>query len=108
MRPDINDRIRRANKSNAERMSQEHERIQRALAERREHEEVCEWKEYMRYEIAMTALQIVMLAEEVRDINAPKSPDEPWNEAFCQAVRMLPEATAFAEDCLADCIKMKG
>lgn len=108
MRPDINDRIRRANRNNEERKAQEQVRIQTALAERREREELLKWKEYMQFEIALLALQIVRFAEECRDENSPSSPDEPWNNAFCESVRMLPEAAEFAKDCLADCIKWKG
>lgn len=108
MRPDINDRIRRANRNNEERKAQEQTRIQTALAARREREELLKWKEYMQFEIALLALQIVRFAEKCRDENSPNSPDEPWNNAFCESVRMLPEAVEFAKDCLADCIKWKG
>ena len=41
----------------------------------------------------------VRLLEWIRDANTPKTPDEEWNLNFCTAIRLLPEAKEYAEDC---------
>lgn len=68
---------------------------------RREAErEFREWKERMRFDLALTADRIVELLEEQRDLYVPKTPDEPWSKEFCKAVRLLPAARRFAQDCM--------
>jgi len=36
--------------------------------------------------------------EKIRDTNAPKTPDEPWNEQFCTAVEKIPEVKRLCND----------
>ena len=69
--------------------------------------EFREWKERMRFDLALTADRIVEMLEEQRDRNMPKTADETWNREFCQAVRLLPAARRFAKDCMYDCIEVK-
>lgn len=64
-----------------------------------------EWKERKQFDLALVADRIVEILEEQRDRNVPKTPGEEWNEKFCEAVRLLPEAREFAEECMADCMK---
>ena len=45
-----------------------------------------------------TADNIVKRLEEIRDANEPKSPDDEWNDEFCKAISLLPEARRFAEE----------
>lgn len=106
-RPSIQDRILKANAQNAERESQEHKRIQKALELRREADELKEWKERFKYDMALTAFQIVQLLEEQRDNNLPNRPESDWNSAFCEAIELLPKARRFAEDCWFDCVEVK-
>lgn len=44
----------------------------------------------------ITADQFVRELERIRDDNAPHTPNEEWNEAFCLALRLLPEAREYA------------
>jgi len=67
--------------------------------------EFQQWKEKMQFDLTLTAGRIVEILEEQRDRNMPTRPDEPWNDAFCTAVRLLPKARKFADDCMMDCIK---
>ena len=62
------------------------------------------WKEIMGFELALTAFDIVRNLEELRDRNAPKTPDEEWSPAFIKAVRWLPTARRFADDCMMNCV----
>lgn len=72
---------------------------------RKEAIEFQQWKEQMKFDMVLAADQILEIAEEQRDRNTPKTPNEPWNRAFCDAVRVLPAARMFAEECMAECIK---
>lgn len=103
-KPDIKDRVKKANAHNEERKSQEYERIQEVLSIRKESEELQEWLEFFRFEIALTAFQIVQMLENQRDDNLPQPPDFEWNSLFCEAILNLPEAKRFAQDCLYDCM----
>jgi len=40
----------------------------------------------------------VKILERIRDDNMPKSPDDEWNEKFCLAIQMLPDAIERAEN----------
>ena len=67
--------------------------------------EFREFRERVAFDLALVADRIVELMEEQRDRNVPKTADEDWNPDFCWAVRMLPAARRFAEDCWYDCVK---
>jgi hypothetical protein len=45
------------------------------------------------------AEEYVYILERVRDTNAPKTPDDDWNDAFCLAIEMIPDAKRYADDC---------
>lgn len=72
---------------------------------RKEAQSFREWKARARFDLALTADQILEKLEQMRDENMPRTPGEKWNARFCEAVRLIPEARRFAEDCMADCMK---
>lgn len=78
-----------------------------AQRKRDEEREFREWKDRMGFDLALTADRLVRILEWQRDRNTPKTPDEPWNPKFCEAVRLLPYARRFAEDCMFKCIEVK-
>lgn len=68
--------------------------------------EFAEWKERMRFDLALTAEDIVRKLENVRDEKRPRTYGE-WDDDFCRAVELLPEARQFAEDCMMNSMKEK-
>lgn len=104
MKPNINERINRANAATEERKSQEHQRIHAMIEARREVEDFAAWKTWMRFEMDLMAFSLLRKLEEQRDTYAPTHPDDDWSEEFCEAVRMLPEVRRFAEDCWYDIV----
>ena len=107
MRPDIRDRIARPAENNHERDMQEHERVMRAVEHRRTQEEFRKWKEKMRFDMYLTASQILMILTCQRDMNAPKHPEDEWSEEFRQAIELIPEARQFYEDMAIECTEVK-
>lgn len=105
MRPSIADRIARHAEDNRQRDIQEHERVIRAIEHRRTEEEFREWQKKMGFNMYLTASQLLMVLICQRDMNAPKHPDDEWNEEFRQAVEMIPEARRFYEDMAMECTK---
>lgn len=83
----------------------EAKRAEKALKMRKEAQEFAAWKDRMQFDLALTADQIVQMLEEQRDQNVPKTPNEPWNTRFCEAIRLLPAAKRFAQDCLFNCVR---
>lgn len=75
---------------------------------REEEREFREWKERMRFDLLLTADEILERLEEQRDQNVPRTPDEPWNAKFCEAVRTIPAARRFSENCMMQCIGVKS
>ena len=78
-----------------------------ALQRRKRAIEFEEWKKRMRFDLTLTADEIVRRLEKQREEHMPKTPDEPWSEAFCEAVTVLPEARAFADDCWMECMEVR-
>ena len=105
MKPSMADRIARHAEDNRERDLKEHERVSRAIARRKEREEFIAWKERMGFDLYLTALEICRRLEELREANEPKDPDDEWNEDFCKAIELLPEARRFYEDMAMECTK---
>ena len=93
------------------RMAQiEHDRLQhdivaRRIAEREFEAELRRWKDAAEWGLYLAALQILTALEHMRDDNAPKDTDEPWNDAFCTAIRWIPEARMFLEQMSIECIR---
>ena len=82
-------------------------RAEIALQARKRAIEDREWKEKMQFDLALAADQIVQRLEEERDKNVPHTADEPWNDDFAGAIRVLPEARRFADDCMMNCTERK-
>ena len=108
MRPSLSDRIARHNQDNARREHEENERIHRAVDHRRTQEEFRKWKERMKFDLALTASQILVILTCQRDMNAPKHPDDEWSEEFRTAVELIPEARRFYEDMAMECTEVKN
>ena len=83
----------------------EAKRAEMALKMRKEAREFAAWKDRMQFDLFLLADRILGMLEEQRDLNVPKTPDEPWNPKFCEAIRVLPAARRFAENCLMDCAR---
>ena len=80
-------------------------------AENAQRKRACErefaaWKERMRFDLALTADDIVRRLENIRDEKRPRTYGE-WDEDFCRAVELLPEARRFADDCMMNCMEVK-
>lgn len=78
-----------------------------ALKRRKNAIEFEDWKRRIRFDLALTADDIVRKLEEQRDVNRPHSYGEEWSDLFCQAVLLLPEARQFAEDAISECMEVK-
>ena len=82
---------------------EEARRAEKALKMRKEAQEFAAWKDRTQWDLFLLADRILEKLEEQRDLNAPKTPDEPWNKKFCEAIRVIPAARRFAENCLMAC-----
>ena len=60
----------------------------------------------MRFDLALAADMIVERLEDIRDEKRPRTYGD-WDEDFCNAVVLLPEARQFAEDCMMNCMNEK-
>lgn len=85
----------------------EQKRAENALKMRKEAHELSEWKQQMQFKLFLLADQILEILEKQRDEFAPRTPDENWNQLFCNAIRTIPAAKMFAENCMMKCIKEK-
>ena len=82
-------------------------RAEIALQRRKNAAELREWVERMQFNLALLAEDIVDRLEDERDSRRPRRYSEEWDPVFCMAVVTLPEARAFAEECMMNCIKEK-
>ena len=106
MRPDLSARIARHNEDNARREHEENERVRRAVEHRRTQEEFRKWKEKMGFDLYLTSIDILKRLEQIRDDNMP-GPDDDWNDEFCMAIELIPEARRFYEDMAIECTEVK-
>ena len=106
MKPNIANRIARHAENNRERDLQEHERVRRAVEHRRTQEEFRKWKEKMGFDLYLTSIDILKRLEKIRDDNMP-GPDDDWNDEFCMAIELIPEARRFYEDMAMECTEVK-
>ena len=83
----------------------EAKRAEMARKMQKEAYELEAWKERMRFDLFLAADRILEMLEEQRDMNMPKYTDDNWNAKFCEAIRVIPAARRFAENCLMDCTK---
>ena len=99
------ERAERARMARIEQERRQHDIVSRRIAEREFEAEFRHWKDRVEWGLYLVALQILMMLEKQRDDNIPKTPDEPWNDAFCEAVRWIPEARMFLEEMSIACIR---
>ena len=83
-------------------------RAEIALKMRKEAHELETWKGQMRFDLFLLADRILEMLEEQRDLHVPKTPNETWDPKFCEAIRVLPAARRFAENCLSDCVEVRN
>ena len=98
-------RMERAKQAQEEREKKVQASVSFQIAHREHEEEMRKWQERMSFDMYLLADRILERVEEQIRKHAPKTPEEPWSEEFCNAVRMLPEARQFAKDCMIDCTK---
>lgn len=98
-------RAERANRAREASDAQRQATVQMAIMHREWEEELRKFKERMRFDLFLIAESIVMRLEEIRDENAQTLSNPEFNDLFAMAVRLLPEARAFAEDCEMECIR---
>ena len=98
-------RAERARMAGIERDRLQHNIVAMRITQREFEAEMQRWKDSMEWNMYLVALQILMALEQQRDDNAPNDPDEPWNDAFCTAVRWIPEARMFLEEMSIACIR---
>jgi DNA primase len=79
------------------------EKLKKAQKQRAEFQE---WKDRMQFNLALTAEDIVRRLENVRDEKRPRTYGE-WDEEFCTAVELLPDARRFADDCMMYCMEVR-
>lgn len=77
-----------------------------ALQRRKNAIEFAEWKERMLFDLALTADDIVRRLENLRDEKRPRTYGD-WDKDFCEAVKLLPDARQFADECMMYCMKEK-
>lgn len=90
----MNDRLAR---QQAEK-EKEAERITMALRAFREGQELEGWKKIATFRLCLMADKIVQRIEEIREEFRPRTYGE-WDERFVLAVKYLPEAREFVEEC---------
>ena len=84
----------------------EERRAKNALKMRKNRIELDEWLKRMKFNLALTADDIVRRLETIRDQRRPRTYGEEWDESFCTAVTLLPEARQVAEDMISDCMEV--
>lgn len=85
---------------------EEKRRAEIALKMRKRAIEHEEWMKRMLFNLALIAEDIVRRLENVRDEKRPRTYGE-WDEEFCTAVGLLPDARLFADDCMMDCMEVR-
>lgn len=77
---------------------------EKAIQMRKKAIELQEFRERMQFGLALAAEQIVDRLEEARDRHRPRTYGE-WDPVFYMAVRTLPDARRFEEECAMACVK---
>lgn len=83
------------------RLKQAKDRIKRKEQERAFRERV----DKARYDMFLAADKALERLEQQRDDNRPRTYNEPWNDAFAEAVILIPTVRQYAEDFAMECIK---
>lgn len=91
-------RMERAQQTREEQEKHLHDVIARRIELREHQEEMQRWKERATFDLYLLAGMILDMLIGQRDANMPKTPDEPWNDLFCDAIRLIPEARTLVEE----------
>ena len=91
-------RMERANQARAEQERLQHDIVTRRIAHMELEEEMRRWQARMAFDTYLLADRILEMLERQRDENRPTTYGEEWNEKFCEAVRLIPEAKRFLEE----------
>lgn len=83
---------------------QKQREAENALQRRKKAHELRDFREKMQFGLALWSERLVDRLEEMRDERRPRTYGE-WDPAFCTAVKLLPEARAFEEECAIRCVK---
>lgn len=98
-------RLQRADAVREEQERQSQSMVARKIAHMELEEEMRRWQDRMAFDTYLLADRILERLIRMRDENRPKSADEEWNEEFCEAVRLIPEAKRFLDEAWMDTIK---
>lgn len=98
-------RMERARHAQEDRNKQIQTTVSIQVEHRAHEEEMRQFKERMSFDLYLLADKILERIEDQIHDHAPKTQDEPWSKEFCEAVRLLPEARQFREECLMNCTK---
>lgn len=101
-------RAERARQASEEQERRQNEAVYRRIAQMEFREETRRWRGRMLFDLQQVAETILDRLIEIRDRNAPKNPDAPWNAEFCAAVRVIPEARRFLVETSINMIREKG
>lgn len=77
-------------------------RLYRQIQQNRELAEEEQRKEETLFRFWAVSDDLLKKVTEQRDVNRPKSIDEPWSDAFCTAIRILPDVRELARDAWLD------
>ena len=83
---------------------QKQREAEKALQRRKKARELLEFREKMQFGLALWSERLVDRLEEMRDERRPRTYGE-WDPEFYMAVKLLPEAKAFEEECAMRCVK---
>lgn len=64
------------------------------------------WVKRMSFNLSLTVSDIVRRLEDIRDEKRPRTYGE-WDEDFCKAIELLPEARALEEECIINCTEVQ-
>lgn len=98
-------RLQRADAVREEQERQAQGMVARKIAHLELEEEMRRWQDRMAFDTYLLADRILERLIRMRDENMPKSVDEEWNDEFCEAVRLIPEAKMFLDDAWMDTIR---
>ena len=91
-------RMEMARQAQEENERARHDEIRRQIAYREWMEETRRWKERVEFDIYLISGMILDKLIRQRDENQPAETDGEWNDQFCEAVRLIPEAKRFMEE----------
>ena len=101
-------RAERSRQAQEEQEKRQQDIVSRRIAQIEFEEDFRRWKERMAFDLYLTAGEILTRLECQRDDHRPKTMDEEWDDEFCEAIRLIPEARMFMEETSIHCIRSEG